>query len=240
MKEICTLLVKLYIICSRMQRVNLHARPSIIQVGCPTCCYQVCPLDHAKWGTAELGSHSQPCRRNAMCISHTFSYLLKNICNSGMILYNIICLLQKICRRKWFQYMNAWALRTRFCETAKSLFVCKMTSKGKHDKFWKHTQRLWFSNKIGLRYAWIILGMGTANKRWGYHVTSSLIGWACTQNDPWVCWVHLFGNESSPKPMLIYCQLNPLKIKFVQVLIKIQIFSFNSLAPGRFSDRLYF
>ena len=46
MKEICTLLVKLYIICSRMQRVNLHARPSIIQVGCPTCCYQVCALDH--------------------------------------------------------------------------------------------------------------------------------------------------------------------------------------------------
>ena len=48
MKEICTLLVKLYIICSRMQRVNLHARPSIIQVGCPTCCYQVCALDHER------------------------------------------------------------------------------------------------------------------------------------------------------------------------------------------------
>ena len=48
MKEICTLLVKLYIICSRMQRVNLHARPSIIQVGCPTYCYQVCALDHER------------------------------------------------------------------------------------------------------------------------------------------------------------------------------------------------
>ena len=48
MKEICTLLVKLYIICSRMQRVDLHARPSIIQVGCPTCCYQVCALDHER------------------------------------------------------------------------------------------------------------------------------------------------------------------------------------------------
>ena len=42
MKEICTLLVELHIIFSRMQRVNQHARPSIIQVGCPTCCYQVC------------------------------------------------------------------------------------------------------------------------------------------------------------------------------------------------------
>ena len=54
MKEICTLLVKLHIIFSRMQRVNQHARPSIIQVGCPTCCYQVCALDHANVGTSEL------------------------------------------------------------------------------------------------------------------------------------------------------------------------------------------
>ena len=64
MKEICTLLVKLYIICSRMQRVNLHARPSIIQVGHPTCCYQVCALNHAKGGTTDLDYHSEPCHRN--------------------------------------------------------------------------------------------------------------------------------------------------------------------------------
>ena len=68
MKEICILLPKLYIICSRMQRVNLHARPSIIQVGCTTCSYQVCALDHAKWGTADLGYHSEPCRRNVAII----------------------------------------------------------------------------------------------------------------------------------------------------------------------------
>ena len=55
MKEICTLLVKLHIIFSRMQRVNQHARPSIIQVGCPTCCYQVCAPDHANGGTADQG-----------------------------------------------------------------------------------------------------------------------------------------------------------------------------------------
>ena len=54
MKEIGTLLVELHIIFSRMQRVNQHARPSIIQVGCPTCCYQVCALDHANVGTADL------------------------------------------------------------------------------------------------------------------------------------------------------------------------------------------
>ena len=146
-----------------------------------------------------------------MCISHTFSSSIKNICNSVRILYAIICLLQKICRRKWFQYMNSWALRTRFCRTAKSLFIHKMTSKGKHDKFWKLTQRLWFSNKTGLRYAWIILGMGSANEKWSYNVTRSLIGWASLQNDPWVCWLHLIGNKSSSKPMLIYFLLNPWK-----------------------------
>ena len=63
-KEICTLLVKLHIICSIMQRVNPHVRPSIIKVGCPTCCYQVCALVHAKGGTADLLYHSEPCHRN--------------------------------------------------------------------------------------------------------------------------------------------------------------------------------
>ena len=32
----------------------------------------------------------------------------------------------------------------------------------------------------------IILGMGSANERWHYIVMSSLIGWAHTQNDPWL------------------------------------------------------
>ena len=37
----------------------------------------------------------------------------------------------------------------------------------------------------------VILGMGSANERRRYIVTSSLIGWADTQNDPWcwICWV---------------------------------------------------
>ena len=66
MKEICTLLVKLHIIFSRMQRVNQHARPSIIQVGCPTCCYQVCELDHANVGTADLDYSSGHWHRNGL------------------------------------------------------------------------------------------------------------------------------------------------------------------------------
>ena len=32
----------------------------------------------------------------------------------------------------------------------------------------------------------IILCMGPANERWCYTVTPSLIGWAYTQNDPWL------------------------------------------------------
>ena len=68
MKEICTLLVKLHIIFSRMQRVNQHARPSIIQVECRTCGYQVCALDHAKGGAPDLDYQSEPCHRNEIMI----------------------------------------------------------------------------------------------------------------------------------------------------------------------------
>ena len=32
--------------------------------------------------------------------------------------------------------------------------------------------------------AWVILGIGSANERRRYNVTSSLIGWAYIQNDP--------------------------------------------------------
>ena len=49
-----------------MQRVNLHARPSIMQVGCPTCCYHVCALDHVKRGTADLDHPSELCYRNGI------------------------------------------------------------------------------------------------------------------------------------------------------------------------------
>ena len=64
MKEICTLLVKLQIIFSRMRRVNRHARPFMIQVGCPICYYQVCALDHANGGAAGLDYHLGHCHRN--------------------------------------------------------------------------------------------------------------------------------------------------------------------------------
>ena len=77
MKEICTLMVKLHIIFSRMQRVNQHARPSIIQVRCPTCCYQVCALDHANGGAADLDYGSEHCHRNDSAASRERDYCLR-------------------------------------------------------------------------------------------------------------------------------------------------------------------
>ena len=74
----CTLLVKFHIIFSRMQRVNQHARPSIIQVGCPTCCYQVCALDHANVGTADLDYSSGLCHRNAEMTSVLFCRVISS------------------------------------------------------------------------------------------------------------------------------------------------------------------
>ena len=38
----------------------------------------------------------------------------------------------------------------------------------------------------------VILGMGSANERWRYNVTSSLIGLAHAQNGPWSCWCQLW------------------------------------------------
>ena len=87
MKEICTLLVKLYIICSRVQRVNLHARPSIIQVGCPTCCYQVCALDHERGVLQTRITIQRPVVVMSYCKIYDISYTkFQNLCVSRLIL----------------------------------------------------------------------------------------------------------------------------------------------------------
>ena len=86
MKEICTLFVKLHIIFSRMQRVNQHARPSIIQVECRTCCYQVCALDHAKGGAPELDYQSEPCHRNEIKYTNMYSLYLQIAVPTGVII----------------------------------------------------------------------------------------------------------------------------------------------------------
>ena len=43
--------------------------------------------------------------------------------------------------------------------------------------------QIWKGFSWDIAFTEIILGMGSANERWCYFVTSSLIGWAYTQND---------------------------------------------------------
>ena len=57
-------------------------------------------------------------------------------------------------------------------------------------------------NLVITRYAGIILGMGSANERRRYIVTSSLIGWAHAKNDPYTgqtatCTARLFMQTTS-------------------------------------------
>ena len=73
-----------------MQRVNQHSRPSIIQVGCPTCCYQVCALDHANVGTADLDYSSGSCHRNAMMIKLALKWVSFQ-CSGMSIFFNLFC-----------------------------------------------------------------------------------------------------------------------------------------------------
>ena len=50
-------------------------------------------------------------------------------------------------------------------------------------------------------YIWIILSMASANERRRYIVTSPLIGWAHTQNDPWYT---ILNNDLILHPREIY------------------------------------
>ena len=44
------------------------------KVRCPTCCYQVCALCHAKWGTADLEYPSEPCHCNVFFQTIWYEY----------------------------------------------------------------------------------------------------------------------------------------------------------------------
>ena len=63
-----------------MQRVNLHARPSIIQVGCPTRCHQVCALNHAKVSDTDLDYPSEPCHCNVSIAKLHLPWITPAIC----------------------------------------------------------------------------------------------------------------------------------------------------------------
>ena len=82
-------------------RVNLHTTPFIIQVGCLTCCYQVCALDHAKGGgggTANLAHPSKACQRNVKCSN---SYLLLQNCITLLGFCTVHSSDTAICRAKF-------------------------------------------------------------------------------------------------------------------------------------------
>ena len=59
----------------------------------------------------------------------------------------------------------------------------------------------WYLDKSRLclnHIIWIILCMRPANERRRYNVTSSLIGWAHTQNDPWYhMFIEMYWNSSN-------------------------------------------
>ena len=52
-------------------------------------------------------------------------------------------------------------------------------------------QIVFFIETMKYTYAGVILGMGSANERRRYNVTSSLIGWAHTQNDHGIWWEYV-------------------------------------------------
>ena len=68
----------------------------------------------------------------------------------------------------------------------------------------------------------IILGMGSANERRRYIVTSSLVGWTHAQNDPWGPWLHWAGAVSFRRPVPAAALFN--QCQFVSIV---------TLAPSR-------
>ena len=68
--------------------------------------------------------------------------------------------------------------------------------------------------------AGIILGMGSANERWRYIVTSSLVGWAHTQNDAvklgaivwWTVIAHSCLTSSAVEVRTWFCNYSPQKM----------------------------
>ena len=78
------------------------------------------------------------------------------------------------------------------------------------------------------------MGMGSANKRRRYNVTSSLIGWAHTQNDPWnyiyedhclvyALWYH-FCEENMVNPALYGSSLNGGLLLFLFAIYLLFVF----------------
>ena len=101
---------------------------------------------------------------------------------------------------------RAWAARgvgtPRFnCIGLDHVFVAVNVKKNTYLIFSKICSRLRIQNLIHVPlapfqcYTDIVLCMHSANERWRYTVTPSLIGWVHTQNDP--CYMHLLTNTNN-------------------------------------------
>ena len=114
----------------------------------------------------------------------------------------------------WFVYhMNVWVLKY---SVMLEINACLSFLSDQHDRWYVH------SVLLTLDYSGIILCMGSVSERQRYIVTSSLIGWAHTQNDPAIFvkglkysgWTGsstwLFISWSNIDPDLIYCQQHQL------------------------------
>ena len=104
---------------------------------------------------------------------------------------------------------------------------------------------IWSNAFVYQGTAGIILCIHPANERWRYNVTSSLIGWAHTQNDPWnwviqrwwllVCVMSTGINTDiqSISAAEIHFNFNPLHAIFSEINIYLHFMSFLTLIRYR-------
>ena len=122
----------------------------------------------------------------------------------------------------WFRYVFNWVYCRKYLlilmNTYQTLFVLELSKYMLSDCnilyciyciwFISQVHWIWSFGAISYEHTGIILYMRSANERWRYTVTPSLIGWAHTQNDPWhnasdcnhhscVCWADCLCTQHS-------------------------------------------
>ena len=96
------------------------------------------------------------------------------------VYFNIVCL-----KKLWGFTLCLSFPGNLCCSTPHITFDCEKTcSFCARPRFCYFNGRDWNLRQAAKESSGIILSMCPANERWRYNVTSSLIGWAHTQNDP--------------------------------------------------------
>ena len=80
---------------------------------------------------------------------------------------------------------------------------------------------------LGAPISGLILGLHPANERRFYKVTPSLIGWAQTLNQPWICMLFFVISESIRFSFTSMCVLVP--INFEKYVVKCKLSTCNQL-----------